>query len=130
MTDGAKTTLFCAGTDIVIIPGGMTSQLQLLDVTINRSFKDMLRKCYIDWLTSEKRQFTLTGRIKRASLGQLANRIAAAWNESPNEMIIRAFKKHCISYEMDSSEDDALWDELSNKEDSDVADDDDDDDDE
>lgn len=128
LTDNVKTALSRAGTDIAIIPGGMTSQLQPLDVAINKPFKDRLRKHYTDWLTSEDHQFTPTGRIKRASLGQLADWIAAAWNEIPDEAIIRAFKKCCISNAMDGSEDDALWDELSNKEDSDVADEDDNDD--
>lgn len=53
------------------------------------------------------------------------NWIAAAWNEIPDETIITAFKKCCISNVMNRSEDDALWDELSNKENSDVADNDD-----
>lgn len=126
LTDSVKTTLSRAGTDIAIIPGGMTSQLQPLDVAINKPFKDRLRKHYTDWLASEEHQLTPTGRIKRASLGQLANWVAAAWSEISDDTIIRAFKKCSISNAMDGSEDDALWDELSNKEDSDVVDDDDD----
>ena len=35
-------------TDLVVIPGGMTSQLQVLDVVVNKPFKDHLRKQYHD----------------------------------------------------------------------------------
>lgn len=83
------------------------------------------KKYCTDWLTSEDSQFTPTRRIKHASLGQLVDWITAAWNEIPDEAIIRPFKKCCISNTTDGSEDDALWDELSDKEDSDVADEDD-----
>lgn len=47
-----------------------------------------------------------------------------------NEMKEEVPKKCCISNVMDGSEYDALWDELSTKEDSDVVDDDNNDDDE
>jgi hypothetical protein len=31
-----------ANTDLIVVPGGMTSQLQVLDVVINKPFKDHL----------------------------------------------------------------------------------------
>ncbi|KAJ8358118.1 hypothetical protein AAFF_G00032710 [Aldrovandia affinis] len=39
--------------DLVIIPGGMTSQLQVLDVVVNKPFKYHLRKRYTEWLLAE-----------------------------------------------------------------------------
>jgi hypothetical protein len=39
-------------TDLVIIPGGMNSQLQVLDVVVNKPFKDRLRCLYGEWLLS------------------------------------------------------------------------------
>ncbi|EEC15181.1 POGO family transposable element, putative [Ixodes scapularis] len=39
-----------AGTDLVVLPGGMTSQLQSLDVAVNKPFKDRLAALYKnDW---------------------------------------------------------------------------------
>lgn len=93
-----------------VIPGGMTSQLLLLDISINKPCRDRFREHYTNWLTSEEHQLTPNGRIRHASLGQLANWIATAWNKIPDETVITAFKKCCISNTMDGSEDDALWD--------------------
>jgi hypothetical protein len=33
-------------TDLVVIPGGVTSQLQVLDVVVNKPFKDHLKQLY------------------------------------------------------------------------------------
>lgn len=46
-----KKTLKKAKTDLAVILGDMTSQLQPLDVAINKAFKDRLNKHYTDWLT-------------------------------------------------------------------------------
>jgi hypothetical protein len=40
--------------DLVIIPGGMTSQLQVLYVVVNKPFKDELCRLYGEWLLSHK----------------------------------------------------------------------------
>jgi hypothetical protein len=36
-------------TDIVVIPGGMTSQLQMLDV-VNKPFRENVKQLYSEWL--------------------------------------------------------------------------------
>lgn len=77
LTDGVTATLAEAKTDLAVIPGGMTGQLQPLD-SINKPFKDRLRKLYTDWLTEKDHQLTATGRIKRAPLSQVAAWVAAA----------------------------------------------------
>lgn len=122
LTDGVKAALSEAGTDVAIIPGGMTGQLQPLDVCLNKPFKDRLRKYYVDWLSEERRELTPTGRIKRASLGVVATWIAAAWDDIPESLVARSFRKCCISNALDGSEDSALFEEASDKE---VSDDDD-----
>jgi len=37
-------------TDLVIIPGGVTLQLQVLDVVVNKPFKNHLKQLYSEWL--------------------------------------------------------------------------------
>ena len=35
--------------------------------------------------------------------------MSAAWKAIPESIIVRSFKKCCISYTLDGSEDDILW---------------------
>jgi hypothetical protein len=39
-------------TGLVVILGGMTSQLQVLGVVVNKPFKDHLKQLYSEWLLS------------------------------------------------------------------------------
>nr|XP_005997745.1 PREDICTED: histamine N-methyltransferase A-like [Latimeria chalumnae] len=48
-TEEIKKELKKSECEHVIIPGGMTSQLRLLDISINKPMRDRLRKYYIDW---------------------------------------------------------------------------------
>jgi hypothetical protein len=52
-------------TNLVIILGGMTSQLQVLDVVVNKPFKDRLRRLYGEWLLSGNCPLTPAGNIRR-----------------------------------------------------------------
>ncbi|KAJ8885345.1 hypothetical protein PR048_011542 [Dryococelus australis] len=54
--------------DFVIIPGGMTSQLQILGVAVNNS--DKMRVSYDDWLLCDNHPLTPSGKIK-PSVSQL-----------------------------------------------------------
>uniref|UniRef100_A0A1A8E7J6 DDE-1 domain-containing protein n=1 Tax=Nothobranchius kadleci TaxID=1051664 RepID=A0A1A8E7J6_NOTKA len=53
LTDAVKAQVRKMNGDLVIIPGGMKSQLQLLDVVVNKPFKDSLRRRYTKWLLYE-----------------------------------------------------------------------------
>jgi hypothetical protein len=53
--------------DLVIIPSGMTNQLQSLDVSINKLFKHLVRKRYDAWLNKDNHILTTSGKIKTAS---------------------------------------------------------------
>jgi putative intracellular protease/amidase len=60
----AAITGISTNTDLVIIPGGITSQLQVLDVMVNKPFLDYLKKRYSEWLLTGDHALTPAGRIK------------------------------------------------------------------
>ena len=47
LTDSMKNQLCKMKTEFVVIPGGMTSVLQPMDVSVNKPFKDRLRQQYL-----------------------------------------------------------------------------------
>jgi hypothetical protein len=96
-------------TDIVLIPGGMTSQLQVLDVVVKKLFKDHLQQLYSEWLFNGDHALTPAGRIKKPSETILCQWILMARQRVSPEVIVKGFKKCCISNAMDGSEADVLW---------------------
>lgn len=63
LAESVKKLLRDCGTELVVIPGGMTSQLQPLDVCINKPFKDAVKRCYAEWMRSGGPAVTPTGRL-------------------------------------------------------------------
>ena len=120
LTDSVKNQLRKMKTELVVIPGGMTSVLQPMDVSINTSFKDRLRQQYLTWTADPAGELTETGKIKRAAPSEVSRWVSAAWKAIPESIIVRSFKKCCISNALDGSEDDILWeDDGQDKDDSD-----------
>jgi len=97
LTDSAKNQLRKMKTELVVIPGGMTSVLQPMDVSINNRFKDRLRQQYLTWIADPARELTETGKIKRAAPSEVARWVSAAWKAIPESISVRSFKKCCIS---------------------------------
>jgi hypothetical protein len=89
--------------DLVIIPGGMTSQLQILDVVVNKPFRDRLRCLYGEWLLSGNCPLTPAGNIRRPSEALLEQWMKTAWDVISPESIIKGFKKCCMSNDMNGT---------------------------
>ena len=109
LTEDVKSSLKRNKVDLVVIPGGMTSQLQPLDVSINKPFKANIRRQYNEWMSGNKHALTPQGRIKRAGLDVFVTWCLNAWNAIEGDMIVKSFKKCCISNALDGTEDDDLW---------------------
>lgn len=93
----------------------MASQLQLLNVCLNKPFKDHIKRLYTEWMMSGEPEVTPTGRLKQASPVMLCSWIADAWACIPKELVRRAFKKHSISDALDGNEEEMLREKIYNK---------------
>jgi len=56
-----------------------------------------LRQQYLTWIADPARELTETGKIKRAATSEVARWVSAAWKAIPESIIVRSFKKCCIS---------------------------------
>ena len=59
-----KNLLSQRGTWQAVIPGGCTSMLQLLDVSLNKPFKSHVRKYWKEWMINGPRETTQKGNLK------------------------------------------------------------------
>lgn len=109
LTDKVKEQLRRVGTDMAVIPGGLTGMLQPLDVSVNRPFKVEFRRLYTEWMASGSHEQTPTGRLKRAPLAAVLGWVLSAWNSVSTDVVTRSFKVTGISNSLDGAEDDCLW---------------------
>ncbi|EEC18625.1 POGO family transposase, putative [Ixodes scapularis] len=121
LTEKVKVELHKKHTDLAVIPGGLTGMLQPLRVSVNRPFKVEFFRCCTKWMASENHQ-TPTGRLKIASLSTVAGYIATAWNSVPLNIAPKSFRVTRISKNLDGTEDDLVWECVSEEPDSGAAD--------
>ncbi|KAG8239047.1 hypothetical protein J437_LFUL016684 [Ladona fulva] len=95
LTENAKRRIAEMHIDLVIIPEGMTLQLQV--------------KEYNEWLLDH--EYTQSGKFRKPSITLLGKWIKTTWDKISAKSIVHGFKKCCISNSMDRSEDSVLWDE-------------------
>jgi hypothetical protein len=96
--------------DTVVIPGvgGMTSQLQVLNVVVNKLFKDHVKQLYCKWLLTGGHALIPAGRTKKPVVTVLCQWIIMARQHISLEVIVKGFKKCCISNIMDGTDDGML----------------------
>jgi len=93
LTDSVKNHLCKMKTELVFIPGRMTSVLQPMNLSINKPFKDRLRQQYLTWIADLARELTETGKIKCTAPTEVARWVSAAWSAIPESIIIRSFQE-------------------------------------
>ncbi|CAI7895763.1 unnamed protein product [Closterium sp. NIES-53] len=79
-----------------VIPAGCTSEIQPLDIAVNRSFKAAVRQLYQEWFERN---------MKKPPVELTLKWISAAWKSVPKELIQRAFLTCGINNALDGSQD-------------------------
>ena len=88
-----------------MIPGGLTSQLQPLGVSVNKPFKVLMKQEWVSWMQPAGSDLTPTGRIRKASIAQLRDWILRSWSDVKKKVVVKLFKKCGISNAVDGTED-------------------------
>uniref|UniRef100_A0A8C3TJQ5 HTH CENPB-type domain-containing protein n=1 Tax=Catharus ustulatus TaxID=91951 RepID=A0A8C3TJQ5_CATUS len=79
--------------ELAVIPGGLTKELQPLDIGIIRSFKAKVRSLWEEWMLEGEHSYTNTGRLRRASYATVCRWILDAWGKVTTRTISRGFAK-------------------------------------
>uniref|UniRef100_A0A8C8VPE3 HTH CENPB-type domain-containing protein n=1 Tax=Pelusios castaneus TaxID=367368 RepID=A0A8C8VPE3_9SAUR len=96
-------------TTLAVIPSGLTSMLQPLDMCLNKTFKDRVRKMRQDWMLSGEARLTKGGNLMKPDIELIAKWVRDAWEDIPTDVVRRAFLKCGISNAMDGTEDGMLY---------------------
>ena len=112
LTDRVKDALDKCGTKMLVIPGGCTSVLQPLDVSINKPFKAYIRQSWCKRMVSEAE--TSVAKITPASKAILMEwvKTAADLVETKPNMIKKSFEVTGIINKPDCTRSDALFKEV------------------
>ena len=103
LVDRVKTSLKRDhNTTTAVIPGGLTSIVQLLDVCLNKPFKDRLHEKWCQWMMDGEKTYTKGGNIRAASLEEVCRWVIESWEAIGNDMK-RSFKKCGISNALDGT---------------------------
>ena len=97
------------GTALSIIPGGLTSMCQPLDVSLNKPFKLGIKKRWSQWMETGEHTFTVTGRQRAPTIDVLCQWVKESWDEVKLEIVIKSFRKCGISNALDGTEDDDIF---------------------
>ena len=98
-------------TNLIVIPGGLTNQLQPLDVSVNKPFKGFMHEEWEKWTEAPTLHVTPAGRVKRSSICNVCEWVKNSWQRVKSETIVKSLKKCGISNALDGSEDDILYEE-------------------
>ncbi|KAF4801193.1 hypothetical protein TURU_036603 [Turdus rufiventris] len=103
-TESVKAMVKNMNSEFAVIPGGLTKEVQPLDISIIRSFKAKLRLLWENWMVEGEHSFTNTGRLRWASYATVCQWILDAWSKVIATTIIRGFARADIIHGLTSDD--------------------------
>ncbi|CAG8511113.1 8923_t:CDS:2 [Acaulospora morrowiae] len=97
---------------LVMIPPGLKSVCQPLDVVLNKPFIDNLRKEWYQWMVGGGTSYNSTRNLRLAKFSDVCGWVKRSWDEISPDYISRSFKKCAISNALDGSENDMVYDDI------------------
>ncbi|XP_075207983.1 uncharacterized protein LOC142312884 [Anomaloglossus baeobatrachus] len=108
VSDSTKNRFKDVKTHLAVIPDGLNSQLQPLDVSIKKPFQALMQEKWNSWM-ADNHDLTPTGPITRPTNTQVCKWVKTSWQSITDERVIRSFKKCGISNDLDGSEDNVRY---------------------
>ena len=106
LEESVKKKFHDLGFDLVVIPGGLTCIYQPLDVTINKPFKDNLRKKWHNWMAAGGAGKTAADNLCCARISDVCTWVKCFQDAISEEIIIELFKTCGISNNLDDFDSD------------------------
>ncbi|XP_066471475.1 uncharacterized protein [Tiliqua scincoides] len=108
ITEKVKAEAKKMATTLAVIPGGLTSVLQPLDVCLKKPFKDQMYTMWQHWAGSGQEKLTKGGNLTKPDICLIAKWVKDAWDSVPPELVKSSFLKCGITDATDGTESNAL----------------------
>ena len=95
--------------DQAVIPGGLTSLLQPLDVAVNKPLKDHMKQLWGSWMESGDHEYTNQGKRKAPTKEQVASWAVQAWERITPDIIKNGYLRCGITNNLDGTQDHLLY---------------------
>ncbi|CAG8784772.1 10237_t:CDS:2, partial [Dentiscutata erythropus] len=80
------------GLEVKKIPGGTASVLQPPDVSVNKPFKNKIRRKWDEWISNGEKEFTKHENHKKALYELVCKWVSEVWKEISSEILIKSFE--------------------------------------
>ena len=92
VTESTKRLATKLMTHLTVIPGGLTSQVQPLDVSVNKPHKGFMHEECAKWIEAPTHHVTPAGRVKRPLIS-VCKWVENSWQRVKSKTIVKSLKK-------------------------------------